>query len=363
VDLLRNDLGRICKTGSVTVPALFDVNRFSSVLQMTSTVEGTLRPDATLQEIFAAIYPCGSITGAPKRRTMEIIAELESAPRGIYTGAVGWFDPPAPGSTIGEFCLSVPIRTLVLAAPVNGVRPGEMGVGAGIVHDSVARDEYAECQLKARFLTAMGNDFELFETMRADRDGCRHRDLHLSRMARSAEYFGFRFDLQAARGRLDEVCAHADGATRVRLALKADGGMQVSSAALMPVVEPVRLLLAKDTVQSDDLFLRHKTSVRARYDAAWRDAEAQGAFDTVFFNERDELAEGGRSSVFVKVDGQWLTPPLAAGVLPGVMRRLMLEDPEWDAREAVVTRAMFQRASKIVVCNALRGALRAELAQ
>ncbi|TFW16824.1 aminodeoxychorismate synthase component I [Massilia arenosa] len=361
VDLLRNDLGRICETGSVQVPALFDVNRYSSVLQMTSTVEGQLRSGVTLEEIFGAVYPCGSITGAPKRRTMEIIAQLEKAPRGVYTGAIGWFDPPAQPGAVGDFCLSVPIRTLVLGAPVNGVRPGEMGVGAGIVHDSVARDEFAECQLKASFLTGMGNEFELFETMRVDSAGCRHRDLHLSRMARSAQYFGFRFDLQAARERLAEACAAFTEPARVRLALKADGSLQVQSGPLAALATPVQLIVAKETVRSDEIFQRHKTTVRARYDGAWKEAEAQGAFDMVFFNERDELAEGGRSNVFVQVDGRWVTPPLTAGVLPGVMRALMLEDPEWDAREAVVTRAMFERASAIVVCNSLRGALRAEV--
>lgn len=167
VDLLRNDLGRIAVTGSVAVPALFDVQRFASVLQMTSTVRASLRPDATLADIVAALYPCGSITGAPKRRAMEIINELEPAARGVYTGAIGWFEPPAVAATIGDFCLSVPIRTLALAPERGGTRRGEMGVGAGIVYDSDSADEYAECQLKARFLTGLQNRFEVFETMHA----------------------------------------------------------------------------------------------------------------------------------------------------------------------------------------------------
>ena len=158
VDLLRNDIGRIAVTGSVKVPALFEVTRYSSVLQMTSTVQARLRDDASLADIFQALYPCGSITGAPKRRTMEIIAELEPAPRGIYTGAIGWFDPPAAGAAhaVGDFCMSVPIRTLALQpAGPDGIRRGEMGVGAGIVLDSDPHEEFAECQLKARFLTGL----------------------------------------------------------------------------------------------------------------------------------------------------------------------------------------------------------------
>src|SRR5450830_2041796 len=148
VDLLRNDLGRVATNGSVAVPHLFAVERFGQVLQMTSTVTAQLRPEVSLSELVTALYPCGSITGAPKRRTMEIIAELESAPRGLYTGAIGWFDPAPPDRSFGDFCLNVPIRTLALQPPAHGVRRGEMGVGAGIVHDSVAADEFAECRLK-----------------------------------------------------------------------------------------------------------------------------------------------------------------------------------------------------------------------
>ena len=195
VDLLRNDIGRIAIVGSVTVPALFDVQRHGDVLQMTSTVCARLRPDANLTDILDALYPCGSITGAPKRRSMEIIAELETSTRGIYTGAIGWFDAPTADATgdadnvsnIGDFCLSVPIRTLELAAPAGGVRSARMGVGAGIVHDSDATDEFAECALKARFLTGLANHFSLFETMHASSaDGVRHLERHLARLSASA---------------------------------------------------------------------------------------------------------------------------------------------------------------------------------
>ena len=361
VDLLRNDVGRVAITGSVEVPALFDVQRYSSVLQMTSTVRARLRPDASLAEVFTALYPCGSITGAPKRRTMEIIHELESAARGIYTGAIGWFDPPTGDQHIGDFCLSVPIRTLSLSATDNGVRRGEMGVGAGIVYDSDARDEYAECQLKARFLTGLANEFEIFETMHASRAGqCRHGELHLARMQASARYFGVAFDRAAAQAAMDAACATlAAGAHRLRLALSPDGRFTVQTGALAPLGEPVRVLLAPDALRSDDLFLRHKTSIRQRYDQAWRDAEAQVAFDTLFFNERGQLTEGGRSNVFVKIDGRWLTPPLADGVLPGVMRSVILADASWGATEAAVTREMLLSASEVMVCNALRGPLAA----
>ncbi|MES2743194.1 MAG: aminodeoxychorismate synthase component I [Pseudomonadota bacterium] len=364
VDLLRNDIGRVAVTGTVSVPALFEVRRYSDVLQMTSTVRARLRPDADLAQLFAALYPCGSITGAPKRRSMEIIAQLEPDARGIYTGAIGWFDPPREQAAPGDFCMSVPIRTLALQAPRGGVRAGEMGVGAGIVFDSDAGAEWAECRLKARFLTGLTQQFALFETLHASRaEGCRHRARHLARLAASAAYFGFAFDPQAACAALERACAAltADTAFRLRLTLEQNGALNVHSAALTALTQPVGLLLAERPTDSDALFLRHKSTVRARYDQAWQAAEARGGFDTLFFNERDELTEGGRSSVFVHHGGHWLTPPLGCGLLPGVMRRVLLDDRAWDAREQVITRRMLLEAEQIVVCNALRGPLRAVL--
>ncbi|WP_332875917.1 aminodeoxychorismate synthase component I [Massilia sp. S19_KUP03_FR1] len=364
VDLLRNDLGRIAQTGSVTVPKLFDVQRFGAVLQMTTTVQAQLRPDVTLTALFGALYPCGSITGAPKQRTMEIISALESAPRGIYTGAIGWFDPARPDQAIGDFCLSVPIRTLALRPLEHGVRRGELGVGAGIVYDSAAASEFEECKLKARFLTSLPNTFEIFETLRADsEDGYRHLALHLARLTASSDYFGFPCDIDQARALLEQTrLGLAPGQRhRVRLALGAHGAWTVQSAPIKPLHEPVRVVLARETTDSSDLFLRHKTSVRSVYDTAWRDAEAQGAFDALFFNERGELTEGGRSNVFVRVEENWYTPPLACGVLPGVMRAVLLDAPAWRAREKVITLEMFDEVEDIVVCNALRGPLRAFL--
>jgi len=364
VDLLRNDLGRIAATGSVQVPRLFEVKRYANLLQMTSTVRAHVRPDLELSDIFAAIYPCGSITGAPKRRTMQIIRELEPAPRGWYTGAIGWFDAPSGARRIGNFCLTVPIRTLTLQAPMEGeggLRAGEMGVGAGIVYDSEAHDEYEECRIKARFLTGLPHDFELFETMYATRDGCRHLLLHLQRLQASAAYFGFACDTASISAALREACAAlpANSPRRLRLALAQDGAYKLQTAPLAPLAEPVKLLLAPQPVEIAPLFLRHKTTVRAAYDAAWQNAERQGAFDTLFCNQAGELTEGGRSSLFVKLDGHWYTPPLTAGLLSGVMRTALLADPHWQAGERTLTLADLRRAEEVVVCNALRGPLRA----
>jgi para-aminobenzoate synthetase/4-amino-4-deoxychorismate lyase len=359
VDLLRNDLGRIAEIGSVHVDRLFDVQRYGGVLQMTSTVTAQLRKDASLLDIFEALYPCGSITGAPKRRTMQIVRELEASSRGLYTGAIGWFDPPSSATAIGDFCLSVPIRTLQLQAPTGAVRRGTMGVGAGIVHDSDAANEYQECQLKAAFLTGMPHSFSLFETMHATHaDGCRHLQRHLRRLQSSARYFGFLFDESMIRAALAHACASLDeGPHRMRLALAADGSVDIQHAPLQALAMPVHVQLASQRTHGGNPFLQHKTTLRAAYDAAWRDAEQHGAFDQLFFNEHGHLTEGARSNVFVRLKGWWYTPPVSDGLLPGVMRAVLLDDPTWNVEERSITLTDLRRAEEIVVCNALRGAL------
>ncbi len=364
VDLLRNDLGRIAVAGSVQVPHLFAVGRFGQVLQMTSTVTAQLRPDVPIADVVAALYPCGSITGAPKRRTMQIIRELESTPRGLYTGAIGWFDAPPAKRTQGDFCLSVPIRTLVLQTPEHGVRQGEMGVGAGIVYDSKATEEFAECRLKSAFLTGLDSDFSLFETIHADREnGCRHLDLHVQRLQGSAAYFNFAFDETAVRDALAQACTQLPPATphRLRLDLFREGAIRLRQGVLSPLGATVKVFVSPTPSASKELFVRHKTSVRTAYDDAWKEAERRGGFDMLFFNERDELTEGGRSNVFVRLDGHWHTPPLAAGVLPGVMRSVLLADPAWAATERSITREELRRAEAVMICNALRGAVHADV--
>ena len=378
VDLLRNDLSRVAQTGTVKVPALFSVEPYASVWQMTSTVQAALRPGTSFAAILRALFPCGSITGAPKHRTMQLIDAIESTPRGLYTGAIGWLDAAAePGQAgageqaCGDFCMSVAIRTLTLEPSVqSGLLRGTMGIGAGIVLDSVAEDEYAECRLKARFLTGAEPGFELFETMYATQEaGVRHLSRHLSRLSASAATFGFAFDEQAVRAQIAEKCASLPPLTphRMRLALGKSGATQVTAAVLTPLAESsVGVLLATEhgfaALQAGDPLLRHKTTRRAEYDRGWREAEARGAFDMLFFNERGELTEGGRSNVFVKLDGHWWTPPLDSGVLPGVMRGVLLEeDTSLQAAEKVLTQADVLNAQALMICNALRGAMPARL--
>ncbi|MCO7345682.1 aminodeoxychorismate synthase component I [Burkholderia multivorans] len=376
VDLLRNDVSRIARTGTVRVPALFSVEPYASVWQMTSTVEAGWRDGTTFADMLRALFPCGSITGAPKHKTMQLIDAIETTPRGLYTGTIGWLDAPRDAAAAcGDFCLSVAIRTLTLDAPPapapagDDRRRGTMGVGAGIVLDSVAADEYAECELKARFLTDADPGFQLFETTCATRaDGIRHVDRHLARLQRSADAFGFRFDADALRRAIDARCAalDGDGPYRMKLSLAKDGTLDIVAAALKPLpAGPVRVWLAADhgfaPTRANDALLLHKTTRRADYDRAWQAAEALGGFDMLFVNERGELTEGGRSNLFVKLDGQWVTPPLASGVLPGVMRAVLLDDPAFGAVERIVTRDDLARAQALLLTNALRGALDAVL--
>ncbi|MBX3605267.1 MAG: aminodeoxychorismate synthase component I [Piscinibacter sp.] len=366
VDLLRNDLGRVACIGSVRVPELFVIEPYATVFQMTSTVQARLRPEVDFPALLRALFPCGSITGAPKHHTMELIAGLESTPRGLYCGAIGWVDAPPADRVLGDFCLSVAIRTLVLGAEAEGTRPLRLGIGAGIVQDSVAADEYEECRLKARFLTGLDPGFELFETVLATARGeLPHLSRHLARLQRSARALGFAFDADAARTALQNGAAQCRGtARRLRLALAHDGRLTLQHAPLAPLPDgEVTLRIADTRLPLHDPLRAHKTTRRQVYDDGVRAAEAAGAFDSLFFSTGGWLVEGGRSSVLLQLDGRWWTPPLADGALPGVMRGVLLDDPAWAAAERRLDRADLQRAEAIVVCNALRGALRARLLQ
>jgi para-aminobenzoate synthetase / 4-amino-4-deoxychorismate lyase len=349
----------VAVTGSVNVAALFSVEPYASVWQMTSTIEARVMPGTSFAQIVRALFPCGSITGAPKYRTMQLIDDIESTPRGLYTGAIGWLDAS------GDFCMSVAIRTIVVDA---SKRRGVLGIGAGIVLDSVAADEYEECLLKARFLTGADPGFELFETCYATRDeGVRHYARHVARLRASAAYLGFAFDEANLGTQVAQRCAGFDSEQphRVRIALNKAGRIAITSASLAPLPsDTVDVLLASEhgfaAQSSGDPLLRHKTTRRADYDRAWKTAEAEaGAFDMLFVNERGELTEGGRSSVFVKRDGKWCTPPIDAGVLPGVMRAVLIE--ELGAVERTLTPDDLHNADDLLISNALRGAVKARL--
>ena len=365
VDLLRNDLGRVCDVGSVQVRSLFDVETFDTVLQMTSTVQGRLPPQVGLERILRALFPCGSVTGAPKHRSRQIIAQLEQRARGIYTGSIGYLDPD------GDLSLNVAIRTLELGPDGRG----RLGIGGGVVADSGAQDEWNECFIKARFLTQTDPGFELIETMRADCPADRAAgagpcpwvalwDHHRRRLQESAAYFGFRFDPDEIASALNAMLAGlAAGAWRVRLTLNKAGRVEISSEPLVlpaPGTLPA-VRIAAAAVQSGAWHQAHKTTYRPLYDQGLQLALSEGLWDLLFFNERDELVEGARSSVFVRLEGRLCTPPLTSGALPGVMRSRLLADRTAEAVERTIRRHDLQRAQQIYLCNAARGLFQVRL--
>ncbi len=344
VDLLRSDLGRICEMGGVRVEELFGVERYRTLFQMTSTVSGRVRAEAGFYEIFRALFPSGSIVGAPKVRTMQIVGELEGRRRGVYTGAIG-FISPRRGAVF-----SVAIRTLVLR---DGA--AEMGVGSGIVYDSDAEAEYEECRLKAAFLHRDATEFELIETMLWDAEYFLLAE-HMERLGDSADYFDFAFNLDEVLAQLRRLAAGfaAGSRHRVRLLLDASGAVRLSSAPLEHEQLALRVKIASERVSRGDLYLRHKTTCRTVYDRVYREAVAAGLDDAIFLNERDEIAEGAIHNVFVVKEGRWLTPPLSAGVLPGVYRRHLLETRR-EASEQTLTVDDLREADRVVLCNSVRG--------
>ena len=344
VDLLRNDLGRIAENGSVRVDRLFDIEDYPTVRQMVSEISASVA-GRRFADILPALFPCGSITGAPKIRAMQIIGELEAAPRGIYTGAFGWLAPD------GDFRLNVAIRTLELAADGRG----RMGIGSGIVADSEGADEWAECRLKAAFLRDCDPGLQLIETLRREGGVYPMWAGHLARLKRSADWLGFPLDEQALCRKL--AGQPGRGTWRIRLTLDKAGEIEVQSFPLAETPSEVQdAVLTSATIDANDPLRRHKTTARQIYDRALSELPA-GCFDAIFLNQHGEIAEGARSNVFVERDGVLLTPPLRSGALPGVLRASLLASGR--AREAVLYPA--DLADGLWLGNALRGLMPARL--
>ena len=340
VDLLRNDMGRISDTGSVTVPRLFDVERYSTVWQMTSTIQSRTR--AGLADIFAALFPSGSVTGAPKIRSMQIIRDTERSPRGVYCGAVGWCGPDRRA----EF--NVAIRTILLHEPTGRAR---YSVGGGITWDSTAAGEYDECLLKAVFLNRRTPEFSLLETLLWDGQRFFLLEEHLERLQSSAEYFGYACNMEAVKNTLEAGAqTWKKNATRVRLLLAKNGSVTVMGEPA-PELRPFTVRWAGKPVNDADPMLYHKTTHRRVYDEAL--LNRGDADDVLLWNAREELTESCLANVMVKLDGVWCTPPLSSGLLPGTMRRYLLEKGE--VREAVITRDTVGKASEVALVNSVRG--------
>ncbi len=348
VDLLRNDLGRICLPGSVQVRKLFDIENYETLRQMTSTVTGKLHPGLTIETLVKSLFPCGSVTGAPKIRSMEIIHDLEDAPRRIYTGAIGYFAPS------GEAVFNVAIRTLDLRRKESGRYDATMGVGSGIVFDSRADEEYDECLLKARFLQNAMPSFGLIETLRVETGRVRKLSDHLRRLRASADFFGIPCPAGAIRNAIRRYSATLPDITKLRLILSADGTFRLESGRLPETPSDIpTIALSSVRMSSADPFIRHKTTFRKAYDDEFAKYSAKGFFDVIFLNEKGQVTEGAISNLFVRIRGRWYTPPVSCGLLPGILRRTLMK--KWSVRERILSPDDLRLADQIVLSNAVRG--------
>jgi para-aminobenzoate synthetase/4-amino-4-deoxychorismate lyase len=351
VDLCRNDLSRVCDIGSVRATSLFDVEAYPTVWQLVSTVEGDTREGTRLTDVFAALFPAGSITGAPKSSSMRLIAHLEHAPRGVYCGAIGYASPD------GRAVFNVAIRTITVHTPTGRA---EYGVGGGITWDSNSADEHAEALSKAAVLDATP-PFRLIETLRSEGGRLIRLERHLDRLRESASWFGFRCDPVRVRALVE---AHASSfgleTRRIRLLLNRDGHAAVQSEALMPHPpgEPP-IALATGPVDSRDQFLCHKTTRREVYER--HGAEHPGMFDVLLWNERRELTECTRANVVVELDGVRWTPVRTSGLLAGVFRGELLE--AGVIQERVLRLDDLARATRLWCINSLREWVQVQLSR
>lgn len=374
VDLLRNDLGRLtheCDDNKVITSSLFDVERYESVLQMTSTIftktETNVFSQVSMLAFLKALFPCGSVTGAPKIRTMEIIRELESLPRGVYTGAIGYFSPN------GDAVFNVPIRTIQIQ---NG--KGEMGIGSGIVQDSDPEQEWEECLLKAHFLTRSQPEFSLFETLLlAKSDGYWLLEYHLERLQQSADYFSFHYDAKLLLSTLEEVeRENTVDFLRVRVSLQKDGTIITESVPCEPPHkrclprEPEKesetlplISLSAKRVDSSSPFFFHKTSHRQLFQEEFGRAQKEGLFDIIFQNKEDQITEGCISNLILYRDGKYMTPKVSSALLAGTMRRKLLAGTKPSVVEQTLSSKDLQQAEAIFCCNSVRGIVQVRLAE
>ncbi len=348
VDLMRNDLSRLAEIGSVEVTDLFTVETFKTLHQMTSGIRARLLEGTSLSDILAAIYPAGSITGAPKIRAMELIAELEPEARGVYCGAIGRISPDR------SIQLNVAIRTPVIQRDGSG----EMGIGSGVVYDSDGIREYEECLLKMKFLTDPPRPFELFETMLHEPEsGIWLLNRHLERLAASAQYFGFVCDREAVVREITTAIAGKETERlRVRLTLAEDGRIALTTAPMPkpPTGTTMRYVVSPTQLTAANPFLYHKTTRRELYDGEWAHFNTTaGADEVIYLNEARELAEGSRTNIFVERDGKLLTPPLSAGLLPGTLRAELIAIGR--AVEHPMTLEDLSRGDPVYLGNSLRG--------
>jgi len=318
VDLIRNDLGRICRYGSISTPLLFDVEKYESLFQLVSTVEGKLRKKEKMKEILESIFPCGSVTGAPKIRTMEIIDAIEKEERNIYTGSIGLITPK-------EIKMSVAIRTIKLD---KNSEEGVIGLGSGIVWDSDHHQEYEEVLLKSKFLTEPLEYFEIFETMRYEYGEIKFLTEHLRRMKTASDHFLFRFPQKKIINRIEKSILELDQRKmkRIKLLLNKWGKVKIEISDLSKPGDEVSVIISQNKISSTDRFRHFKTTNRKLYDEEYAMYKSKGIYEVLYLNEKNEFAEGSRSNIFLKKDNKWFTPLLNSGALPGIYRKYFIEN-------------------------------------
>lgn len=346
VDLIRNDLGRICEYGSVKVPELFQPEKYESLFQMVSEVKGKLRKEIKLNDILKNIFPCGSVTGAPKIRTMEIIKQIEKEERSIYTGSIGLITPK-------EIKMNVAIRTISINKK-NG--NGVMGLGSGIVWDSNAKNEYEEVQLKSKFLTEPLDYFEIFETMRFENGTIKFFNDHLTRMEEAANFFLFRFNKKKARKIILSSIAIFDPYVprKIRIALSKWGQMKMDVSDVKEQPQNVSIIISENRINSDDKFRHFKTTNRKLYDDEYAAFCEKGFYEVVYFNERNELAEGSRTNIFLRKGDSLFTPSLSSGALPGIYRKHFIKNHP-GIIESSLNLTDLRQADEIILTNTIRG--------
>jgi para-aminobenzoate synthetase/4-amino-4-deoxychorismate lyase len=343
VDMVRNDLGRIALCGSVHVSSLFEIEKYPTVWQMTSTVSA--RTCEPLDRILQATFPPASITGAPKRRTMEIIAELESLPRRIYTGTIGFVSPG------GRAQFNVAIRTVLLHKPT---RHAEYGVGGGIVWDSKPANEYEECLTKTKVLSPLARDFDLLETILwSPHSGYSLLEYHMKRLAGSMDYFGFKADQRPILNELASVAAGLSSRLhRIRLLVSRRGGIRCEATSLEPTsMRFGKVVLANSPVDTDDIFLYHKTTRRRVYEDAVR--MCPGSDDVLLFNEGGQVTESTVANVAVQIGGVLCTPPVRCGLLPGTQRAWLLDHAQ--LQERIISIQEMLGSPNVYLLNSIKG--------
>jgi para-aminobenzoate synthetase/4-amino-4-deoxychorismate lyase len=346
VDLMRNDLGRLSKFGSVKVIKLFEVEKYETVFQMISEIKAKLRSKTKLSDVIKNIFPCGSVTGAPKIRTMEIISEIEKEKRNVYTGSIGIF-------TKDKITFNVAIRTLLIDKKTN---KGEIGLGSGIVWDSDPNKEFDEVKLKSKFLTSPQEYFEIFETILIEKQKPFLIKEHIERMKNAAEFFLFKLDEKEIKYAIDKTIEKTDAAKNYKLKIKLSkyGSVSTVLSELSPTPLRIKVIVSKSKVNSKEKHQYFKTTNRKLYDDELKHYSKQGYFEVIYFNERNELAEGSFTNIFIKRNSRIFTPPISSGILNGVYRNYLLQKNS-EIRQTTLTLNDLINADEIFLTNSVRG--------